>query len=529
MKKHIIITIILLIACVFITVVYFKNLNTPGMRTSEAMHTIPDNAALIFEFNNDRSFYDIFNDNQLFASITGKQNMDNLNALRDKLLQNPLLEKYFTGQNIFVSAHPSKTNHIDLLLTIPAAKGFEPSIFDQLSKQAGSGIVVTPLQSGDKQGYDIYIAAIKRRLYVINKEDNIYSASFSKELIDQSALYKIKKDKPAFVLLSEQQNANSLANTYVNYGQISPVLDQLFKNKNTDILQSLKLLPGLAALSLNYRSDALMFNGTTTIQPNQPASYLNLFAYQQPGENHLKDIFPATTAYSVNFAFSNALKFGADLSQWHIKAGLQNEKDLLFNKIRAETGINLKTDFNNLLGNEFAIVTTRYLEKFAIISTKDGSKLAALMANISRVTGNSGLLNYDKLPFFLLGDSFSVFRHPWYLVIDNYLVLANSPGELASYYDIYTNRKFLSKNEQYNQFDNLLAGRSNVSFFFNFKNCLQIFKRDMYPDIYDTFESSAPGWGSFYGACWQFTAADKNFYTNFCIKLNTGTTIVQIK
>jgi hypothetical protein len=558
MKKHIIITIILLIACVFITVVYFKNLNTPGLRTSEAMHTIPDNAALIFEFNNDRSFYDIFNDNRLFASITGKQTMDDLNALREKLLQNPLLEKYFTGQNIFISIHPSKANHIDLLLTVPAANGFGPAAFDQLVKQAGSGLVVTPLQSGNKQGYDIYITAIKKRFYIINKEDNIYSASFSKELIDESSVYKIKKDKPAFVLLSEQQNANSLANIYVNYGQISPLLDQVFKNNNTDILKSLKLLPALAALSLNYRSDALMFNGTTTIQPNEPASYLNLFAYQQPGENHLKDIFPATTAYSVNFAFSNALKFGADLSQWHIKAGLKSEKDLLFNKISSETGINLKTDFNNLLGNEFAIVTTRYLEKFAIISTKDGSKLAALMANISKVTDqnasrnmaenkiktrtsvvtddkaiyfteNSGQLNYDKLPFFLLGDAFSVFRHPWYLVIDNYLVLANSPGELASYYDTYTNRKFLSKNEQYNQFDNLLAGRSNVSFFFNFRNCLQIFKRDLYPDIYDTFESNAPGWGSFYGASWQFTAADKNFYTNFCIKLITGTTIVQNK
>ncbi|MDB5131576.1 MAG: hypothetical protein JWR02_1325 [Mucilaginibacter sp.] len=557
MKKHIIITIILFIACVFITVVYFKNLNTPGMRTSEAMHTIPDNAALIFEFNNDRSFYDIFTDNRLFASIIGKQTMGDLNALRDELLQNPLLEKYFTGQNIFISVHPSIVNHIDLLLTVPS-NGLGPAIFDQLSKQAGSGLVITPLQSGNNQGYDIYITAIKKRFYVINKEGNIYSASFSKELIDQSALYKIKKDKPAFILLSEQQNANSLANVYVNYGQISPLLDQLFKNKNTDILKSLKLLPGLAALSLNYRSDALMFNGATTIQPNEPASYLNLFAYQQPHENHLKDIFPATTAYSVNFAFSNALKFGTDLSQWHIKAGLKNEKDLLFNKISSETGISLKADFNSLLGNEFAIVTTRYLEKIAIISTKDGSKLAALMANISKVTDqstsrnsgetkiktripvvtndkaiyfteNSGQLNYDKLPFFLLGDAFSVFRHPWYLVIDNYLVLANSPGELASYYDTYTNRKFLSKNDQYNQFDNLLAGRSNVSFFFDFKNCMQIFKRDLYPDIYDTFESNAAGWANFYAASWQFSAADKNFYTNFCIKLNTGTTIVQIK
>ncbi|MDP9047275.1 MAG: hypothetical protein M3N14_04010 [Bacteroidota bacterium] len=558
MKKQIIITIILLIACVLITVVYFKNLNTPGMRTSQVMHTIPDNAALIFEFNNDRSFYDIFNDNQLFTSLTGKQKIDDLNALRDKLLQNSLFEKYFTGQSFFISLHPVKSNHIDLLMTISPASGFEPSVFDQLAKQTGNGLVITPFQSGNKQGYNIYVNAIKKRFYVINKEGNIYSGSFSRELIDQSSAYKIKKDKPAFVLLSEQQNANALANIYVNYSQVSPLLDQLFKNRSTDILQSLKLLPGLAALSLNYRSDALMFNGVTTIQPDEPASYLNLFTYQQPVENHLKDIFPATTAYSINFAFSNALKFETDLSQWHNKAGLKNEKDLLFNKIRSETGLNLKTDFNSLLGNEFAVITTRYLEKFAVVSTIDGSKLAALMEGVSKVSdqtafrntsenniknnsplitddraayfaGNSGQLNYDKLPFFLLGDIFSMFRHPWYLVIDNYMVLANGRGELESYYDTYINRKFLSKNDQYNQFENLLAGRANVSFFFNFKNCQQIFKRDMYPDIYNTFENNQTGWGNFYAASWQFTSADKNFYTNFCLKLNEGTTIDKIK
>ncbi len=104
-------------------------------------------------------------------------------------------------------------------------------------------------------------------------------------------------------------------------------------------------------------------------------------------------------------------------------------------------------------------MTTRYLEKLAIISVKDGSKLKLLLMNISKLTDenikganrhtknksnnnssarlqnaiektndfdeNSGQLNYDKIPFFLLGDVFGVFRHPYYLIIDNYLILAN--------------------------------------------------------------------------------------------------------
>jgi hypothetical protein len=85
MKKQIIITLILLAATVYVTVVYFKNLNPPGTRTSQVMYSIPDNAALIFEFNNDKGFYDIFKDNKLFAAVIGKQKLSLLDTLRQQL------------------------------------------------------------------------------------------------------------------------------------------------------------------------------------------------------------------------------------------------------------------------------------------------------------------------------------------------------------------------------------------------------------------------------------------------------------
>ena len=526
MKKQVIITLILLVATAFIAVVYFKNLNTPGMRTSQVMRAIPGNASLIFEFNNDKGFYDIFKGNKLPASVIGEQQIDELDVLRRTLLLSPLLESYFTGQNIFVSVHPSKTNTISLLLTISAGKGFETGLIEQSAKQPNSGLVVTPLRTnGGVKGFNIYVTALKKRFYVVNNVENVFSGSFSKELIDEVTVNKNDKNKPPFVLLSEQQSANSLANLYVNYAQLQPLFDQLFANKGTDIFKSARLLPGMATLSLNYKTDALMFNGLTTVQLNKAAGYLNLFTNQQPVVNHLKDIFPSTTAYSINFAVSDPLKFGADLQKWYGKAGIKNEEDQLFGKILAETGTNLRSSFDNLMDNEFAIVTTRYSEKFAIVSVKDGSRLKLLMTTVSKMTDeNAGQLSYEKLPFFLLGDIFSVFRHPYFLIIDNYLVLANSPGELKSYYDSYINRKFLSKNDQYTQFDNLLAAKSNVAFLFNFKNAGAVLKRDLDTGVYNSFQSLAPGWKNFYLASWQFTAADKNFYTNFTMRLNKDTT-----
>jgi len=528
MKKHIIVTLILLIAAAFVTVVYFKNLNTPGTRTSRVMSVIPSDASLIFEFGNDHGFYDIFAGNKLFTAVAGQQTLGELDTLRRVLLLNQALAPYFDGQNIFISVHPSKTDKIGLLLTITAGNGFERSMIEQLPNQTQSGLLVTPLHTAGKPGYNIYIAALKKRFYLINVDKNTFSGSFSREMAEESALYKKTKNRQSFVLLSEAQSANSLANLYINYGQLTPLFDQLFRNRNTDIFKSFRLLPGLGALSLNYKTDALMFNGSTAIQAKEAASYLNLFTGQQPVVNHLKDIFPSTTAYSTTYSVSDPVRFGADLSKWYLKAGLKNEEDQLFNKIMAETGTNIQADFTNLLGNEFAVITTRYFEKFAIISVKDGSKLNLLLANISLPTSeNQGQLNYEKLPFFLLGDAFSMFRKPYFLIIDNYLIFANSKNELASYYDTYINRKFLSKNAQYNEFDNLLAARSNIAFLLNFRNAEPVFKRDLDTGIYNSYKKNEPGWKDFYGASWQFTAADKDFYTNFCMRLNTDTAAVK--
>jgi len=524
MKRLIITTIILLIAAVGVTVVYFKNLNPQSERTSQIMHTIPADAALIFEFNNDSGFYDIFRDNQLFAAIIGKQTMGELDTLRQQLLLNPVLEKFFNGQNIFISLHPLKNNVVDFLLTTSTTRGFTTAVIDQLAKQQNTGLLISAENIEGKKGYVIYSAILKKRFYLVNKEDDIFSGSFSRDLIVQT-IKQDPKDATPFVLLPDQQNSNSLANLYVNFSQLNPLFKQLFTNDNTAIFKSFRLFPGLSALTLNFKTNALMFSGLTDIQKNAPQAYLNLFINQQPVVNQLKNVFPSTTAYSITFGVSDPLKFKTDLSQWQAKAGLQHEKDSLFKKIKAETGLNLITEFNQQLSTEFAVVTTRYEEKIAIIAVKNGSDLKPVINNIStKLTDNTGQFNYNKLPFFLLGDAFNIFKRPYFMIIDNYLVLANSTKELASYYDTYFNRKFLSKIGEYNQFDNLLAERSNVAWFTNFKNSQPELKRDLNSGFYQAFEINDPGWKNYYAASCQMVASGKRFYTNFCMNLNVPDT-----
>ncbi len=528
MRKHIIITLILLALTAYVTVVYFKNLNSPENHAGSVISAIPDSAPLIFEFNNDDSFYDIFKGDSLFSAVAGKTIIGQLDTLRQQVLQNPLLSKYFAGQNLFVSIHPSQGKKLELLLTLSATKEFSFNVINALAKNPNSGLVIASMQPGVKHGYSIYIKALRKPFYLVVKDETVLSGSFSDELARQAAVYKPQKNKTSFILLPDQQNANSLANLYVNYSQLDPLFNVIFKNGNTDIFKTFRMLPGFAALSLNYRKGALMFDGTTSVSKAGAASYLNLFINQQPMVNHLKDIFPSTAAYSTDFCISDQLKFNLDLGKLYAKAGLKSEEDKLFSKIQAETGIDLQNRFTGLLGNEFAIVTTRYFEKLAIIDIKDGPKMNSLLMNVSKITDvNSGQFIYDKLPFFLLGDAFGVFKHPYFLIIDNYLILANSTSELKSYNDSYLNRKFLNKNDQFRQFDNLVSEQSNVAFLLILKNAEPIFNRDMSSDFLKALQNGQPGWSNFYAASWQFSSVDKNFYTSFCLKLKTDTSLVK--
>ncbi|GAB2978356.1 hypothetical protein GCM10027049_12260 [Mucilaginibacter puniceus] len=526
MKRPLIISIVLLVITILVTVVYFKNLQRNGPRTRQVLQNIPDDAALILEFNNDNSFYDIFNESRLFTNVIGENVIADLDTLRNQLLLNEQLEPFFTGQNIFISLHPLKNNTVELLLTSTAKQKFDATTIDELAKQKNTGLLITPFNIGTKKAYTIYSQILKKRFYLVNKEEGIFAGSFSKDLVIESAQYLPKKDKSSFILLPDQQNSNSLANLYVNYSQLTPLFEQLFKNKNTDIFKCFKAFPALAVLSLNFKSDALMFNGYSEIQANQPPAYLNLFVWQQPVTNELKDIFPSTTAYSISFGVSDPQKFKSDLAEYYTGAGLQSEKDSLFNKIKTETGINLFNQFNQLLGAEFAVVTTRYQEKLAIISLKDGSQLKPTMYNIATMsTDNIGQINYNKIPFFILGEAFAQFNHPWFMIVDNYLILANTQNELNSYYDTYVNRKFQSKSEQYKQFDNLVAEQSNVSWYINFNQSQSILERDLNQNFYNFYNTNTTGWKNFYAASYQLTAVNKKFYTNFCMRLNPADSV----
>jgi hypothetical protein len=520
MKRQIIITILLIAATVMITYTYFKHLNPPGRRANQVINTIPPSAAFVFEFNNDGSFFEIYDKSQLFTAITGGTKMRELQTLRRTLLNNNFLKSYFAQQDIFISLHAQPNDSLEYLVTLPATHTLEQAAMNQL-KANRAGWTIKPLTIAGKKGYDVHIDSLQKSFYLAEKPGNIWAGSFSKTLLEQSLNYKPTDNKATFAQLADQQSANLLANLYVNHKQLTPLLTQIYKSNNIDLWKGLEMLPASTALNLNYKSDALMFNGFTTLNKEQATSYLNLFRGMQPVENTLHDIFPLTTAYSNSYAVDNVTQFKKLLAGWQQKAGLDKEKAKLFKLIKNETGVQFNREFDALLANEFAVVTTKFQEKLAIIKVSNGAKLRPFVNNISTMVDEEiGQFNYNQVPLFMLGDALTPFRRPYFIIIDNYLILGNTARELSNYKENYFNNAFLSKNEEYTEFNNLLAQRSNVCFFIHFKNAGAVFKRSLKRGYANAYQRE-PGFKNYYAAAYQLSASDNEYYTNLCIKLNS--------
>ncbi|QQL50618.1 hypothetical protein [Mucilaginibacter ginkgonis] len=516
--KHMLIAIALLIITAVVTIFYFRSISQANLKPADLLKHVPGDAALVLEYNNDDSFYEAFNDNNLFASILGPIKTREFALLKKALMQNAVFKSYFKNRPFYVSVHPLTGEQIDVLITTTAANPGKEKLYKNAAILNDPNFKANVSYPGYTKLLKLDIAGMGRSFFISESDDHVFSASFSLPLLRIAAEYDIKNQRNDFYQVPDQQHANAFGLLYINYAQLKPLVAQVFSGSNPELLKSFKSLAAQAALSFNYRKDALMFNGLTAIDAKKPASYLNLFAAQQPLDNSLKDIFPATTAYSTSFSVSDPQRFITDLAQWIGKSGLHKSSVELFEKIKAETGVNIDHEINKQLGAEFATLTTRFQERYAIVDVKNGAQILPPLINISTMRDDGiGQFNYEKIPFFLFGDAFSNFNKPYFTIVNNYLILANTPGELHSFIESYNNQKFLSKTETFNSFDNLLSEKSNVSFYLNFKNASHVFQRDMKPGFYSAYNNAEPGLKNFYGLSFQLSASDNNFYTNLCL------------
>ncbi len=516
MRKIIILTSVLFVSVIAAAVIYFSQLSGATQNNNKILARIPREAALIFQFKSDNITRDLFKNYELFDIILGEKRAVEINQLKNLLsMHQELLESEHT-QNIFFSFFPNKMDSIDILWTMTTGNKLSTSEIQEALLQPSNEIVTKKSTIFKKEILELKFGVLDKVLYVFI-EDGIAAGSFSKDLITQfinPATPKINKELIVQINSSSLKNVNSPFNAFINHGTTFSFTRNFLRNKPDGNLQLLNQLKGFTSLNMNFKNDALMFNGISKVDTSS-SNYLNLFLGQQPVITELKKAFPENTANYLSFGISNYPKFHSDLLKLLNKRKELRELSKQIDRLKNKYTINLDRDMASLWANELAVLQLSSTEKLSVIALKDGRKMGFLLEEMSSaVTETLRRFNDSNMLYYYFGDPLKPYIRPYFSIIDNYLIVANNASILQRFTDNYSTDKLLYKTPEFADFSQFTANQSNISYFIHSKNSKLIYGNDLRSNYAGLFTGTSKSYTDFYGLAYQWTADKDHFFIN---------------
>lgn len=510
MKKIVIIISVLILAVAGASYVYFKNISSPLNSSVKVLKMLPKDAAIVFEFKNEDSFYDIFKDFTLFADVVGKSKILQLSELKD-VLDNEEISSAFEKSNFYFSLHQTKNKKADLLILAPLASAymFENSAKDFIKKLS----LVIKTNKISSQRDDIYTISLKNNkpfYFCIYKSVFIGSTSI---LMVDNTLHKQTNDKeiPTGFSIESARNKNAIANLYINYAELPKLINTFSENNKDDLFQYFN---ASASLNINYQSNAFMFNGISTpdLKVNQ---YQNLFLNQTPGELSFRNILPATLASFIGYYTSNPNRFQKDLHQFFVQKKVYENLQNQINAISKAHSFLLEKEFRKIIGNDFGTFLLSNGEKLGFVNINNTQRASFILSLISSDYSNSiRKLTESNIFYYFLGDPFKSINKPFYTIINNYIVFSNNVNALRNVYLQYEQQNNLLQNTDYNAFQQYLTNRGNIFLYVNNKNSRSIIKRFFTKEAYENSISDEFNLRNWYGFSLQLSSDKDKFYTN---------------
>lgn len=521
MRNILILCTVLLFAIVAIAGKYFSVLEGKDNNVSGALSFIPANAAFVINFDNDESFYEVFKEYKLFEAIIGKQRKSEITYLQ-QITSQPGLKDYTLDKEVFLSFHPG-VDSIEFLFTMNLESQYS-------SENLRDAIAEVPGVSVSNSAAGIYALStdIPSRPFFIYLEKGVALGSFSSKLLEKcltkgsAGLDKIFIDE---IVQGSSKNQSSPMNLFINHKAVSPALMHFLVGQPSDNLKLIKNIQGRSSLSLNFKSDALIFNGIS-VTDTLKANYLNIFLNQSTNDNHLKYVVPQNTASFLAFAVSNMDTYHNDLSNYFNKTSKLAKLKAQINEVKNKSGIDLNRDLKPQWDKEFVCVENYFGEKFVIIKLKNGIKSNFTLQLISRqINEQISQVNYSNIFYYYFGEPLSSFAKPYFAVIDNYLIIANTPGIISNYLSEYQKERFLINTEAFKEYNQLVANKSNILYFIHTKNSKRKIATSLKGKYSAAFSSENFGLGNFYGVSYQWTADDDHFFTNLYLSYTSPDTL----
>ena len=506
MRKIYILLVVLVLVTMGMAFLYFSNLNKENNSSDNSLNIVANNAAIVFTFENDKSFFDILSGQHIIQDILGTEKSNFLGSIKHELSNNHALNALIDGEKVFVGFVPDGRNNVAVLLATQLKPATVKKDITQLLNLAN--------------------AKPEGNLYRINLSDSaicyatVQSSSIiicnSKQALQQLPLqHTVQHPFTDYIKQHNRFNKNTLANIYIDYNRLPALLQQILNSPLTGELHIFNKQNAYASLSYNFGSDTFLLNGYTDIQDME--SYFKLFVNQPEQKISIDQLFPEQTANYALYHIANYeewskawLKYLQNNRKWD-KIAAQHQA------INEKYRIDIQQIFPKYFNHQLASLQLKSGEKLGIIALKNGDKLNQLLLDLStEYAPDIRIFKEPDLLYHFFGEPFKKFERPFYTIIDNNLIIANYASSIQVFLNSYKNNKLLINEADYNRFKDQTSSAATIAFYINNKNSNDIFGRNLKMPYYQQYRA-INGFKDYIALGYQLSADNGKFLSNMIL------------
>lgn len=508
MRNTIIITILLFAAVIGASIYYFSNLDGEKDGQIKPLTYLPQETFLITRIHNSTATDNIFKDYDIFEALIGRKEKQQWQNIKDSLLRNSALQNYVNDVDIYISFHPTKDS-IHAVFTIPTIEKTNKSQAGSIIKSIGQQYHIA---ESDTLGHTVYTLQHNGdapNLYLIYHKNSFF-ASYKQALV----LNIIDDSKPKIARLhidffAEHNNRNSPLSVYFVHDQVDAISQHILRKKNGSFLALFQQLGGQSAWNLNFKSDALILSGESETS-GQRANYLEIFGQQNKVAQSLYQLFPEHTSSYLSFSISDRTLFQNALNKLFSERQESKKKEALAQTLKQDKGLSLEQDIFAIFGNEFAIVEQSNQTELAFISLQDSALLSKTISKFATQAADS-IFRFEQadILYTLYGDPFKTYSRPYFIIVNNTLVLSNSVNVLQAYKRDWSRINLLINSIGFKNFERIQGNEANITYFSRTRTSSRLISNLLKKSFSSLYQDTKNyGYQDFYS--WSFQASGNN-------------------
>jgi len=539
-RKTIYIALLALLALIllFSAYTYYRRLKQP---IADVISAIPTDALMYAEFNNVVGLWNINNpSNQIWQElqklpffIRNNQDFTFINTL---INANAGIKNILASNKSYLSLHLLGNDSLALLYLINVPAAFEEDDIKTMLNKAGLNDI------SQRKFEECHIFKVKNNTsfyhYCVYK--GVFMGSYAAQLIEKTIVQLNSNisvaDDENFSKLRPTAGKKVDANIYINYANLSKWLVSFLNKESAMDMQLLSEFGKWTELDMFVKTNQLLLNGYTSIGNASP-SYLSIFKNEVAKEIKITNILPQNTLLFADVNFGNYQTYHSNYKNYLKENDKLTDYEKGLSNLNLQAKFNLSDNFNEWMGNEFAIVVlqseSNFTENTYVICHTGNAKIADSCLKVIAVSSQQNV-NETEIPVvdnnirlpdllkILLGGACPSYKECWYEVANDFVIFGSSKQAINNYREAFSSGEILAKSKEYADYASNIPAKSNIYAYINLNLAANYLMNLMKATHTPAFGNIFPVLQGFQKLSLQLSVEDQRFYTtiNFNFKGN---------